>query len=110
MSKIKAMRTQSIAIQEISLFTGKDEICLKGRMSQDQLSYDTTVFISSTQLNKIINQLQLQNEDEDVSGSFSSSLDNEGNRFMWLDTQKWNNTMIEWEILSTEEKQLRIRA
>ena len=104
------MRTNSIAIQEISLYTAKDEICLRGRMQQGQLSYDTSVFISSTQLNKVINQLQKLNEEMDVAASFSSKSDGEGNLFMWLNTQDFNETSIPWDAFSEPQKQMLIRA
>jgi hypothetical protein len=108
--KLNAMRTNSIAIQEISLYTAKDEICLKGRMQQGQLSYETSVFISSTQLNMVINQLQKLNEDVDVSASFSSKSDYEGNLFMWMNTNDLTETSIPWETFSSTQKQLLIRA
>ena len=104
------MRTNSIAIQEISLYTAKDEICLKGRMQQGQLSYDTSVFISSSQLNRVINQLQKLNEEVDVSASFSSKCDYDGNLFMWLNTQDFNETSIPWDTFSLPQKQMLIRA
>jgi hypothetical protein len=104
------MRTNSIAIQEISLYTAKGEICLKGRIQQGQLSYETSIFITSTQLNKVINQLQISNEGTDISASFSSQSDPEGNLFMCLDTKELNKNCILWETLSTFPEQLLIRA
>jgi hypothetical protein len=104
------MGTQFILVQEISLFTTTSEICIKGRMQQNQLSDETNLFVNATVLNKIINQLQKQNEDLDVSGSFSCAHDHEGNRFMWLDTSGWVDCVVNWDSVLSEDKPLRIRA
>jgi hypothetical protein len=104
------MRTNTISIHEISLYTGNHEICVKGRMQKDQLSYDTSLFINSTQLNMVLSQLQKINTDMDISSAFKTQTDDEGNLFMWLNTGGLQNNSIEWERFSPNKKQLLIRA
>jgi hypothetical protein len=104
------MKTNTINIQEITVYSGKDEICISGRMQQEQFSYDTCSYISSTLLNKIINYLQKINQNQDVCSSFSARIDPEGNQFMWLNSADLEETTIPWELLLHQEKQLRIRA
>jgi len=104
------MRTRAITITEISLYTATEEISLKGTVHEGQLSFDTCMFINSTQLNKIINQLQKENEETDVHASFKSECDHDGNLFMWLDTRNYAHASISMEQLANEQKQLLIRA
>lgn len=104
------MTTNTITIEEITFYTGKDEISIKGRMQQDQFSYQTCIYISSTSLNKIINYVQRMNEDKDICESFSVSIDPEGNQFMWLDTVGLNEITVPCAEIINDDKPLRIRA
>jgi hypothetical protein len=104
------MAIDSITVKEISYYSGNGEICLKGQVWQAQFNYETTVYITPTQLNRIINHLQLQNDSIEVAGEFSACIDNEGNSFMWLTTAHLEHSTISWELLRNEENLLRIRA
>ena len=63
------MNTSSRTIEVNSiLFESNDtEVLVKGRMSKGHMTFETDMLISHSQLNSLINQLQRQNADLEIS-------------------------------------------
>jgi hypothetical protein len=101
---------QTFEISEITLLTFADEICMRGVIHKKNLSYDTELNINSHQLNKVINALQMQNPESDVTGSFINQSDGYGNTLYFLYGNQLENRMIELDTLTELDTVKRIRA
>jgi len=103
------MATSILNIKEITLLTSTNEITLIADMQRDNLSYETKIGLSSTQLNLIINQLQKINPDFEVSELFLEEQVDYNTSMYSLEGRMLENTLIPIECfdLNYELKQIR---
>ncbi len=104
------MNTQNIKLKEITIHSVMNDICVKGTAFQNNLSYETSFLINSTQLNIIINQLQAMNEEVEVAAQFQQQPDAQGNSFYWMNLDALNYTNIAFESFAIDKQLRQIRA
>jgi hypothetical protein len=104
------MATSILNIKEITLLTSTNEITLIAYMQRDNLSYETAIGLSSTQLNLIINQLQKINPDFEVADLFmEEQVDYQTSMYSLLG-KKLENTMIPMDCFDVNYELKQIRA
>lgn len=103
------MATSILNIKEITLLTSTNEITLIADMQRDNLSYETTIGLSSTQLNLIINQLQKLNPEFEVSELFLAEQVDYNTSMYSLHGRALENTLIPMDCfdMNFELKQIR---
>jgi hypothetical protein len=106
------MRTIShtIEIKEILVLTGCDEITIVGIVRRNLLSYETQLEIQSTQLNRVINELQKKNPEIEVSGMFQSRSLESGKSFYYLNGLENIDSVIDVETVYHDQMIRQIRA
>ncbi len=104
------MATSILNIKEITLLTSTNEITLIAGMQRDNLSYETKIGLSSTQLNLIINQLQKLNPDFEVAELFvEEQVDYQTSMYSLLGN-KLENTLIPMDCFELNYPLKQIRA
>jgi hypothetical protein len=104
------MATSILSIKEITILTSTNEIRLIADMQRDNLSYETTIGLSSTQLNLIINQLQKLNPDFEVSELFmEEQVDYQTSLYSFMSTSL-ENTIIPMDCFDVNYELKQIRA
>jgi hypothetical protein len=104
------MAPSILSIKEITLLTSTNEITLIAEMQRDNLSYETTIGLSSTQLNLIINQLQKINPDFEVSELFlEEHVDYQTSMYSFM-ASKLENTCIPMACFDVNDELKQIRA
>jgi hypothetical protein len=101
---------QTFEISEITILTFADEICMRGVIHKNNLSYETSLSINSHQLNKVINTLQMLNPASDVADCFKNQTDGYGNTLYFFYGDQLNNCEIELDAFSDLNEMKRIRA
>lgn len=101
---------QLFEISEIALLTFANEITMRGMIHRDNLSYETEICINSNQLNRVINSLQLQNPESDVTGSFVDHSDGYGNTLYFFYAEQLENRHIDFETFTELQDLKKIRA
>jgi len=104
------MATSILNIKEITLLTSTNEITLIADMQRDNLSYETAIGLSSTQLNLIINQLQKINPDFEVADLFMEEQVDYQTSMYSLSGTKLENTMIPMDCFDINYELKQIRA
>lgn len=104
------MATSILNIKEITLLTSTNEITLIAEMHRDKLSYETTIGLSSTQLNLIINQLQKINPDFEVADLFLEEQVDYATSMYSLMGSKLGNTCIPMDCFDVHDQLKQIRA
>ncbi len=104
------MATSILNIKEITLLTSTNEITLIADMQRDNLSYETTIGLSSTQLNLIINQLQKLNPEFEVSELFLEEQVDYNTSMYSLQGIKLENTLIPMDCFDMNYELKQIRA
>ena len=101
---------QTIEINEIMILSSNDEIMIKGTQQREFLSFETQLYINSTQLNKIINELQKLNAEQEVSEMFKSQPSIDGKTMFCFDATELEISTIEFDVFEQNNKLLQIRA
>jgi hypothetical protein len=101
---------QTLAIKEIMVFTSNNDIVLKGTQNHDYLSFETQLYVNSTQLNLIINQLQKVNVNQDVSSLFTTQSGEDGKSILCFDGSVLDNAIIGFDLFQQNESIMQIRA
>lgn len=106
------MRTLSptIEINEILVLTGSDEITIAGTVKRDLLNYETRIEIQSTQLNRVINELQKNNPEIEISSMFQSRPLASGQSFFYMKGLENINSEIAIETITHSRMIRQIRA
>jgi hypothetical protein len=104
------MAASILNIKEITLLTSTNEITLIADMQRNNLSYETTIGLSSTQLNLIINQLQKINPDFEVADLFLEEQVDYAISMYSLKGSKLENTSIPMECFDVHDQLKQIRA
>lgn len=86
---------QTINVKDIVLLTSNNEIILSGTYYRDWMNYETQINIDATQLNLVINQLQKNNPDTEISEMFSSCITDAGKKMYYFETGSLQNTMLD---------------
>ena len=102
--------TQHFEISEIALLTFADEITMRGTIHKSNLSYETELSISSSQLNRVINALQVQNPELDVADTLLDQSNGYGNSLCFLSVDQLENRMIDFDSFTELKEIKRIRA
>jgi hypothetical protein len=101
---------QTLAIKEIMVFTSNNDIVLKGTQNYDYLSFETQLYVNSTQLNMIINQLQKGNINQDVPSLFTTQSGEDGKSILCFDGSVLDNAIIVLDLFQQNESIMQIRA
>lgn len=100
-----------INIHKITFETGDSDVCVNTTIQQGNLSYDSELVISFSDLNILINKMQKQIGDQiDVSSLFESDKMYNGNLLYNLDVEKKLNTPILLESMVFTHSIRQIRA
>lgn len=70
---------EKVTIDEITVFTGRNEILVRGTQYRNHLNYESSWFINNHELNRLVNQLQHNNTFIDVLDLFATYTTAEGN-------------------------------
>ncbi|MFT5777772.1 MAG: hypothetical protein ACI837_000720 [Crocinitomicaceae bacterium] len=93
------------------VFTSKDtEVLLKGSVIRGQLSYETDLLITQTQLNMILNTLGKQNDSFAIDDCLKSEHIGPDGMLFYADFGYLSNTSIEIESLMDMNEIVQIRA
>jgi hypothetical protein len=87
-----------------------DEVILTGDLSAGYLSYETRVFLSSCQLNVLINNIQLMNPEAEVLELWETFQAMNGGKCYLLKSENIPNCFLDMGIFSDEEKIYQVRA
>ncbi len=101
---------ESIKINTISFESGDTNVYVNAILSKEKLSYPSDLIISYTDLNVIINKLQQQNPDEDISTFFDEEKMYDGSTYYKLNSSKYSNTNFQVNYLEFTNKVKQIRA
>lgn len=101
---------QTIEIKEIMILPLNDEIMIKGNQQRDFLSFETKFFVNSTQLNKLMNELQKLNSDLEVTDMFKSQPYSDGNSVLYFDATQLEMRTVELYKFEPSNHSLQIRA
>lgn len=106
------MRNSSelLEIKEIMLLTSNNEITLFGTANRNLMRFETQITIDSTQLNIVINQLQKNNSEIEVSELFQSRSTENGQLLFYLDGIMLHNAFIDLGVLQQNKIIRQIRA
>lgn len=98
-------------IHQITFETGESDVWVKTTIQQGNLSYDTELVISFTDLNLLINKMQKEVENQiDISSLFETDKMYNGNLMYSLDLEKKINTSIQLEFMEFNNSIRQIRA
>ncbi len=100
----------NIELTELMILKGGNEIVIYGLKKQDHFTYQMSWFIQNTQLNKILNYLQRENSEMEVSSLFKSCVDENGSHVMYLSARNLTNACIPGNLILEETRRLAIRA
>ena len=98
-------------IRQITFETGELDVLVNTTIQQGNLSYDTELIISYTDLNLLINKMQKEVADSiDISSLFETDKMYNGNLMYSLDLEKKINTSIQIEYMEFNHSIRQIRA
>jgi hypothetical protein len=100
----------NIELSELMILKGGNEIVIYGFKKQDHFTYQMSWFIQNTQLNKILNHLQRENSEVEVTSLFKSCIDENGSHVMYLSAGNLNKASIPSNLILEETRRLAIRA
>lgn len=103
------MTAHTFNLAEIAILSFANEITMRGKVTKNNLCYESQITINSHQLNKVINELQKQNPDEDISGSFQTESDGYGNTIYFFNGTKLAENGLAFDSFAiwNESKQIR---
>lgn len=101
---------ETIDIKEIMILSSHDEIMIKGIQHRDYLHFETKLFVNSTQLNKLLNELQKLNEEQEITSMFKSQPGTDGNDVFYFDTTQLSTSTVELYKFEPANHLLQIRA
>ncbi len=100
----------NIAISSL-VFTSNDvEVLVKGNVFRGQLSYETELLITQTQLNMVLNQLIKQNDSFTVDSYLKSEQVDQYEQLYYADFTTVENTTIDIRPIIDEHQIMQIRA
>jgi hypothetical protein len=93
------------------VFTSNDtEVLLKGRVRRGQLSYDTDLVITQTQLNMVMNSLRKQNESMAIDDCLRSEIIGQNETLFYADFGHLTNAKIDIRSIMKVKEIVQIRA
>jgi hypothetical protein len=101
---------ESIKINTISFESGDTNVYVNAILSKEKLSYPSDLVISHTDLNVIINKLQQQNPESDISSYFDEEIMYDGSSFYRLNSAKYSTTNFQVNHFEFTQKIKQIRA
>ena len=101
---------ESIKINTISFESGDKNVYVNATLSTGNLNYPSDLVISNTDINLIINKLQQQNPDEDISTFFDEEKMYDGSIFYKLNSSKYTTTNFYVNQLEFSQQIKQIRA
>jgi hypothetical protein len=104
------MTAQTFNLKEIAILSFANEIIMRGKITKNNLSYESQISINSHQLNKVINELQKQNPEDDISGSFRTETDGYGNVIYFLNVTELSENSIDLDRFVIWSESMQIRA
>lgn len=100
-----------LEIQKIQFETGYLDVIVNANITQGNMSYNTQLIVSHTDLNILINKMQKTvREDLDISSMFESEKMYNGNLLYTLDIDKKINSIMELKSFSFDNNIRQIRA
>lgn len=100
-----------MSIHQITFETGESDVWVNTTIQQGNLSYDTELVISFTDLNVLINKMQKEVDNQiDISSLFETDKMYNGNLMYSLDLGKKMNTSIQLEFMEFNNSIRQIRA
>jgi len=100
----------TIAIKNIMILSGSNEISLVGTVNKNHMSYETQLELDSTQLNLVINLLQRNNPETEISEMFSKQTTGDGNSIFYFDAFEISNTNVDMDFFINKPLLRQIRA
>jgi hypothetical protein len=101
----------NFTLNSISILSGQQEIEVYGSMNKGLLSYETKLNVSSTDLNRILNQLIAINEmDEAFFELFENYIGSAGESFMKFDACQLRERELDLSVLGQLNQPMQIRA
>ncbi len=106
------METQGLRMQvkEVLLPGEQQDMLIIGTEMRGHLMFDTYFYMNQSNLNALINLLQKENNDTDVSALFTSFKGIDGSTGFQLDATKLSNNCIDFQFISTAQPSYAIRA
>jgi hypothetical protein len=98
-----------ITIEEITLLNSRNEIHVRGTQHRGYLNFASSWYISSHELNRLLNQLQKVNPSKEIGALFENNYSSEG-LIMCLTAQDLDNSTIEMNWMDVTVPILEIRA
>lgn len=93
------------------IFTSTDtEVLVKGNVSRDQLTYETELLISQSQLNMVLNQLRKQNDSFRIDQYLESEQVDQYEQLFYADLSGVINTTIDIQPITKTHQITQIRA
>jgi hypothetical protein len=74
-------RKENVTIHEITVFGGRNEILVRGTQHRDHLNYESSWYINTHELNRLMNELQRLNSHLYITDVFTSYTSTEGSIF-----------------------------
>ncbi|MDB0037889.1 hypothetical protein N9F08_00850 [bacterium] len=100
----------SIAISSLVFTSNDSEVLVKGNVSRGQLSYETELLITQTQLNMVLNQLNKQNDSFSVANYLKSEQVDQYEQLYYADFSSVENVIIDIRPIIKEHQIMQIRA
>ena len=99
---------EKVTIDEITVFTGRNEILVRGIQHRNHLNYESSWYINNHELNRLINQLQQNNAFLDVIDLFTTYTSADGNILqLHGDVLDESNVFADWLDQSTIAREIR---
>lgn len=93
------------------IFTSTDtEVLVKGNVSRDQLTYETELLISQSQLNMVLNQLRKQNDSFSIDQYLQAEQVDQYEQLFYADFSGVINTTIDIQPIMKTHQITQIRA
>lgn len=100
----------SVKIDSILFDNTETKVLIKGQTIKDHLSYNTELFISFSELNLLLNELQQRNQNVYVTDLFEEELIGNDYYQTHLTTEKLENSIIDLNLFSLASTKKLIRA
>jgi hypothetical protein len=103
-------RFENVNINKISFETGDNNVYVNTTIKRDQFKYQSQLILNFSDLNVLINKLQEQNPDCDISSLFEEDKLYDGSSMYTLNTNKYGDNCFELNQLEFVHEIKQIRA
>lgn len=101
---------ESLKINRITFESGDQNVYVNAVVKKESLSYPTDLIVNFTDLNILINKLQENNPDSDISSLFEEEKMYDGGSFYQLNSEKYQNNNFQINHLEFANSVKQIRA